>query len=630
VTVTDWSVDLASRLFAPPARWGWRAADLPVPAPPPPDLAPTARPVWVEPPHPDTSQLRRARAKAMRKLMWRLAIAGALVVAFAALAGQASESTTDDFGGTPDQSQSVSDAVPIVGLVGAGILLIVVLRAMSGVASASRAIAAFEQPYLAFRSAEQQRHQQALAQWDAAVHQHQAAVAQAEWHRSHGPLWYPVHPVSQPTRIDVVGGDPRRHGWASLVTTLGTSVLAGGLRLTLVDLTGQDVAGGLVAVAQARRMTARHVDLAGGGGGGGGGQPGVDLLAGLSPAEIAESLAYALSAPAETPSGDPRHERAFVIELVSRVLGALAGPPSLGRIAAGVDVLRQVTPAGQLAPEELSALADQVGDLGQDEWTTRQMRFVASQLRSLDEAAPAGLVPLLGPEQVTSIATGGGTDDRARLVDRVLAQLLLRVLRQPGRVQGCLVVAGADDLGAATLDALSDACLAAHVRLVLLIDHPQGDLEKHLGTGGAVCIMKMYNHRDAGVAADFIGREYRFVVSQVTYQVGKTFTDGGNDNFSVNTGASTNPRAGLFKPGGLSESRGQTWAGSRNWSTADNVSDSRGSTRVHEFVVEPAQILGMPETAFILVDNSGQGRQVVLADSNPGISLRDRVSPTPA
>ena len=38
----------------------------------------------------------------------------------------------------------------------------------------------------------------------------------------------------------------------------------------------------------------------------------------------------------------------------------------------------------------------------------------------------------------------------------------------------------------------------------------------------------------------------------------------------------------------------------------------------------------MDETEFILVDNSGRGRQVLMANCYPGICLMDRVSAVPA
>ena len=89
------------------------------------------------------------------------------------------------------------------------------------------------------------------------------------------------------------------------------------------------------------------------------------------------------------------------------------------------------------------------------------------------------------------------------------------------RLSGFLVVAGADQLGARVLAVLSDHARLAGIRLMLMIDQPQGDLEKTVGTGGAVCIMKMYNHRDAAVAAELIGKGYKFVVNQVTRQAGQ-------------------------------------------------------------------------------------------------------------
>jgi hypothetical protein len=131
----------------------------------------------------------------------------------------------DEQGG---QGQSAAEVFQVVVLVGAGILAISVIRAVVSVGSASQAITRFERPYRALRAAEKRWHQQALAEWEDAVRRHQAAVAQAQHQEATGPRWFPVHPASDPTRIDVVGGDPRGHGWASLLVTLGTSVLAGG------------------------------------------------------------------------------------------------------------------------------------------------------------------------------------------------------------------------------------------------------------------------------------------------------------------------------------------------------------------------------------------------------------------
>jgi hypothetical protein len=203
-------------------------------------------------------------------------------------------------------------------------------------------------------------------------------------------------------------------------------------------------------------------------------------------------------------------------------------------------------------------------------------------------------------------------------------------MRTQGRLGAVLVVAGADHLGAEALTRIADHARSTGLRLALFVDQPQGDIEQTVGTGGVVCVMKMYNHRDAAIAAEFIGKGYKFVVSQFTRTVGKSFTDGGNDGFSAatNDGSSTSTQNSKTQQG-TTESRGHTWSGGRNWSVGDNISTSDSASRVYEFLVDPQSILGMPETAFILVDNSGAGRRVVMADSYPGIVLLPRVSAIP-
>lgn len=618
---------LADHLFAPPVRWGWRISEPAAPPPAPvssPALGP--RPQWVEQPPLDTGALTAARAKAVTGLVWRIAFAVVLVFAAGTFYGLAQQ-RLDEVGQEQEDAQQVTELLPVVALVAGGLLAISVLRALGRVRSASAALHRFEGPYKAQRAAERDRYERAVAEWDGARRAHEAAVARAKgWSPAAAGLqWHPVHPASDPMRIDVVGGDYRRHGWAGLLVTLGTSVMSGRHRVTVLDLTDLDVGGGLVEVAQARGVPCRRVDLPGD-------TARVRILEGLSDAEVAECLAAAVTGRRE--QADVRQERAFVRDLLALVMGCLEGERRLGQIAAGVDLLRQAPAPDVLSADEVSRLADRVGELGSDEWTARQMRFVASQLRVLDDVTAedpglAGGQPLWGPEAL-SVITTAGLEDRKELLDRMvvqLAQVELRPRRSAGphgRLDGVLVVAGADHLGAAALDALSDRAVAADVRLMLMIDQPQGDTEKVIGTGGAVCIMKMYNHRDAMVAAEFVGRGHKFVLSGVTYQTGKSFTDGAGDSFSANTGqgSSTKGRRG----GELSESRGQAWANTRSWSVADNISDSQTMTRVHEFTVEPQEILGMPETAFILVDNSGQGRRVVMADSNPGIALMPGVS----
>lgn len=622
----EWPALFAPRLLAAPVRWGWQGAataDPPPPTPAPLQLGP--KPAWIEPPHPDTSALHAQRSKAVQKLVVRATLA---VVAFLAFGVYqvTLESKVAQLGG--------SDATEVYGYIlpAAGILLVLwVFPALGAIRRASASIRAFQQPYLTLRAAEQQRHQTARREWEAATRQHQAeqhAAQQALARHLSGPLWYPVHPVSEPTRVDVFGGDPHRFGWACLLVMLGTSLLVRGHRLTVLDLTGQEVGGELVKIAGTKGLRARWTPLEEG--------SDIDLLAGLSNQDIAESLAYALTERTDAAgagAGEQREERALAVEVLGQVLACLDRPLTFARLAAALRVLRRGGDVEKLAPHEVERLVDGIGDIDQNEWTGRRLRFWAGQLDVLHRLAPAGsgAASLWSQDDVSLLATPGGRDDRKELTDRLLVQLARRAMQVPGLLGSHLVVVGADRLGANTVTALSEQARAAGIRLVLFLDQPQGDIEKTVGTGGAVCIMKMYNHRDANIAAEFIGKGYKFVVNQLTHQLGKTFTDGGGDSFSANTSAGSNStRKRMRSERGLSDSRGHAWTGSRNWSSADNIGTSTGTARVYEFITEPQAILGMEETDFILVDNSGQGRRVLMANCYPGICLMDRVSSVPA
>lgn len=621
----NWPTQLATHLFEPPARWGWQAAEAPVaaPAPPPP---PAPRPVWTEPPHPDTSGLRTARSKAVSRLLWRVAF---LVVAVSAFTTYqfVIEADVARYGG-----DSATRVYQVVLLVVAAMLVLGVLRATAGVRAAGRAIRLFEQPYLALRSTEQERHRRALRDWETAVREHQARseeAARTARELVDGPLWYPVAPASEPTRVDVLGGDPRRHGWASLLATLGSAVLAGGHRVTVIDLTGQDVGGGLLAMTATRGLPTRRAGI---------GDEGsdLDLLGGLAGADLADCLADALTGRRHDDGqpADRREERALVADVLRQVADCLTGRVTFARLAAAVRVLRQGTAAGPLSPDEVDRLvAVHIGDVDRGEWTARRLRLLAGQLDGLAALLPTGIRPVWTGEALSVIETSGRHDDRSDLVDRLLVRLARHAMDR-GVLHGFLVVAGVDHLGSREVRALSDHARRAGVRLVLLIDQPQGELERATGTGGAVCVMKMYNHKDATVAAEFIGRGHRFVISQVTRQVGRTFTDGGGDSFAASTTSGTESKldsTGLRSGGrGATDSRGHTWSGTRSWQSSDNIGTSSTSARVYEFVVEPHEIMGLPDTAFILVDNSGNGRRITMADGNPGICLLDRVSPVPA
>jgi len=71
------------------------------------------------------------------------------------------------------------------------------------------------------------------------------------------PNLFPFGPFGPSSRVDVVGGTPA--GWASLLTTKGSSVVADGGSLLVLDLSGQNVAA---ALGELTEYTGRRVDVA--------------------------------------------------------------------------------------------------------------------------------------------------------------------------------------------------------------------------------------------------------------------------------------------------------------------------------------------------------------------------------
>jgi len=613
--------DLASRIFRPPPRWGWQAASAPKQA----ELGPLPEPPapWVDAPLPDAHDLRAKRSRAVSRLVWRLAFTIVVVGAFLAYRS-----------GFEDEITAFGNAAQRVYLVAVGaialILVVGLIRGIVTVFRASRAIHCSEQPAAALRDAEKERHRLAVKKWEEAVREHERQVREADESASRaalGPLWYPVHPASDPLRIDVFGGDPRRFGWASLVVTLGTSLLAAGQRILLIDFTGQDVGGNLADVALAGDYPVREAHLAVG-------RTDLDLLGGADREDVADCLAEAI-APRDG-DADLRQERALIAYSLEAVIESLEGPVTFERLTAGVNVLRLAEAGSSLTDAERTRLTARVGDFEQNEWTARQLRFVATQLRALHAVAAGGpeSTPFWTDESLSIVASVGGSDDRKEVLDRLLLMLLRHAIDRHRLPNVVVVLAGVDHLGPVTMRVFSEHARNAGVRLVVMLDQPQGDIEKSVGLGGAVCFMNMYNHHDATIAAEFIGKGYTFVLNQVTRQVGRTFNDGGGDTYSTNSSIGTSSKAkrsgARGRNTGISDSRGSAWSAVRNWSTADNISTSTASSRVYEFTVEPSELLGMPETSFLLVYNSGDGRRVLMADANPAICLSPRLSETPA
>ncbi|MGH3273705.1 MAG: hypothetical protein ACRDNZ_05185 [Streptosporangiaceae bacterium] len=470
------------------------------------------------------------------------------------------------------------------------------------------------------------------------------------------PQWYPVWLPAGIHRVDVAGGTLA--GWSALVTSIAAPRLAAGDEVTVLDLTEGGVAGDLLALARAGDFEpliwVLPADL-----------PRLDLGGELAGDALADVLALAVSASSGgTDPGDPAGDAA----LLSSVLRILAPGQGIGSLLAALRVLAQVgdpregVPAGLLTARQVEQLTVL---FGRDQRTGMERAWtIEARLRDL---APLGsALAALAPSRLRL----AWLDRRASAVgNRTLATYLTvaltHVLRQapPGRPwQQTIFVLGAERLRPEVLDRLTDACESCRSGLVLAYRSIPEQVRERLGRGNAaVAFMRLGNAQDAKAAAEQIGTEHRFVISQLTQTVGTSVTATAGDSYTSTVGtadsltgsasltdtAGTSAGAGRsrgssflpFDEGTTSRSRDRSssralsgstsiteginsstaWGWSTSEALAANDSLAWASQRSREFLVEQHELQQLPQSAVLLSYAGPDGRRVVLADANPAI-----------
>src|SRR6185503_4413239 len=245
----------------------------------------------------------------------------------------------------------------------------------------------------------------------------------------------------------------------------------------------------------------------------------------------------------------------------------------------------------------------------------------------------------------------------SRVLATYLTVALTHLLRdtEPGQPwRHTLFVLGADKLRGDVLDRLSDACERSATGLVLAYRGISPQVRQRLGRGNAaVAFMRLGNAEEAKAASEQIGTEHRFVLSQLTETVGVSVTDTTSTGSADSTSASWSESEGLSRstghghsgslllPSQTSVSRSVQTGASRSTSESESVSTSvststawgmttskaagdseslaRAMQRSREFLVEQHELQQLPASAMIITYAGPAGRQVVMADTNPGI-----------
>jgi hypothetical protein len=474
----------------------------------------------------------------------------------------------------------------------------------------------------------------------------------------HQKRWYAVCPPGGIHRVDVAGGT--LCGWAAMLTTVAAQRLAAGADVTVLDLSEGSVALDLIAFARTRGIDplvwVLPEDL-----------PTLDLGTGLSPRTLADVLSLVVSATEE--QGTTR-DLSFDNAILERVIDVLGGAATVAGVAAALRALAQVgdprddVAAGLITAGQLDTLTAMFGRGATDRVVVERAWVLESQLRKL-AATGTALVPLPpSPLRVVAVGRRAGAVD-SKVLGTYLAVALTDALRGAQPVpswQHTLFVLGADRLRGDTLDRLCDACESTGTGLVLAYRAIPAHVRQRLGRGNAaVAYMRLGNAEDAKAASEQLGTEHRFVLSQLTETVGLSVTDTTAGTYTSTAGSvssvagswstsegstrgtgsgwtgqggvagpwpasfSRNVQAGQSRSTGESESvstgisTSTAWGMTTSTATGDSESLAFALQRSREFLVEQHQLQQLPASAMIITYAGATGRQVVMADANPGI-----------
>jgi hypothetical protein len=524
---------------------------------------------------------------------------------------------------------------------------------LTGIAVSARRNA--REAYELARRQADQAYETAMRDWQARRHHHEANEHGAAHAR---PEWGAVpRPLSR-QRLDVFGGT--LWGWEALLSTYGPSALFTGPVL-VIDLSRELVCGELATLARAARIEVDTqllpAQLASS-----------SLLSGLGTRELVDAIVESMY------GGSPetaRAERSMDDRILTKVCDGLGENVTLARIGAALRALMgEPDDSPALDRDERRRIANELFSVEYRRQAHANLSRIESYIHPIEQ---------LGADQtdrpsgfLTCIALDSHARNvRSELLTDLIVQWVTHRVAASGNPRPSVVVAGADELARRHLERLSDACERRGVPLTLLYRRLRETGGEMIG-GGAVAFMRLGNHEDATHAADFIGRDYKFVLSQITKNVGgnESHTDsdtlgaGDSDSISLSRsiGTSTNwgtTRSsgvthsggfGLFadrstntgtsrtRGGGTSETdtHGETRSVSRNWSSAysyamgTNWSDADTTQRVYEYAVEPVTLQHLPDHALLLVETRPEGgRKITPVECDPAIVTLPRVATTP-
>lgn len=479
-------------------------------------------------------------------------------------------------------------------------------------------------------------HERRLNEWSA---------RREEWAKSEqlridqGPVWHPLTTPDPLTSVHVFGGSAT--SWDAFLTTALAVPLAAGRPAWVLNGRGGDTTRGLLRACADSGITAGEFDLSDG-------SDGLDLLAGCSADESSDLLASAVAM-----HGRPeevRARRTAFADVLRLVTGSLGPPLTIRRIELGVRVVEQSLSPSEaekhLTASELRDLTrglDELPQVDQVRQHTRDLRTtLSSALGKQHEKDAAFLSPVWQSTGLRVFSTGGADQDGGHQRSLLLISAMVRALRACAVVPGStIIIAGADEFSARTLEHLTDRARLANCRVVLMYEHLRDDGRLMLGRNDSMTLlMQPGNASEAQAAADFIGKQHSFKVAQYSQQQSMSASHG--SSISIGTSRATsissswsNTHGDAWTHQGTSRSRSSTAGGSRSETTTDSeqrtasetltAGETEGVTwgRTYDLLVEPTAIQGLaPDWALFACLRQG-AREVAAGTVSPSIIVNE-------
>ncbi|MFJ3585165.1 hypothetical protein ACIPPS_23465 [Streptomyces sp. NPDC090127] len=528
----------------------------------------------------------------------------------------------------------------VLALVAAAVCLALVLHAGRSATTAAT--------HLEAKRAELEHHfQYAWNDWYQRGARHTAA--QDGW-VSGQPAWgaLPTRPGTR--RLDVFGGSQRsREGF---LTVFGTSTLQQ-QPLIVVDLTQAHICQELAELAglagvpvDVQLLPSRIADSG--------------IVSGLTADGLVDALVEAMYADDSTAH---RAARSLDTRILHQLCGVLGGDVTPARLGAGLRALAgEFDDTDALTRAERNRIADDLlGAKNKDQLRDSLLRLV-SFIQPLERLGVER--GDRGPGYLTCIALdfATGSASTEMLADLAVQSVTRRLAGFAEAVPAVVVALGEQGIQRRCMEQLASVCERRGAQLTVLHPHLRDGAQEVIG-GGTVGFMRLGNHQEAGIAADFMGRHHSFVMHSLTdtegttvstsvaKTVGSSLSTGTTLSESVTRGSnwgnsstyqpgsvlfpsstSTNSGGSYSETSGTSTSTTHTTNESTSYTTSDgtNTSVARGRQRVYEYAVEPTQLQALADFSLLLVERGPDGSvRVHPADCNPNIVLLDGVSTEP-